>query len=313
MNVEIINVFLFFNTKNSLNLTKIILVRFMKTKYLTILSGNPRGGEKTWESLYKNVLDNLNSDLAICTGDKWLSKQSFLGVAKYQWIFNEPKNWENYYENNFSGSWKEYFLKGENTGLFSSGLIHFALKDIILKNYIHDVLNYDFIIFSRFDQFYITKQNYIETQDIWVPEGEDYFGLCDRHAVVPKQYIRDYLNICEYVNSDEALNTYDPHLNCEVAYFNFLKSYDLHKKIKRYKRTQFTSALRGDFTNWRVPKYKIYFFNKLMIKYPDEFISSFESLKSKKIILLSKYFPLYINYTYLKLRRFFGKLKLKGK
>tara|TARA_B110000008_G_scaffold195924_1_gene194481 strand:- start:69 stop:203 length:135 start_codon:yes stop_codon:yes gene_type:complete len=35
-------------------------------KYLTVLAGNPRGGEHTWESLYKYVIDHLDSDLAIC-------------------------------------------------------------------------------------------------------------------------------------------------------------------------------------------------------------------------------------------------------
>ena len=39
-------------------------------KYLTILTGSPRGGEETWESLYKNVLEPLDSDLAILTGSK---------------------------------------------------------------------------------------------------------------------------------------------------------------------------------------------------------------------------------------------------
>jgi len=105
----------------------------VNTKYLTILSGNPRGGEATWNSLYKNVLEPLNSDLAICTGSKWIINQSFLKVAKFKWIFEEPSNWEQYYESNFDGKWKEYFFKGIDTGLYSSGMIHFALKDIILK------------------------------------------------------------------------------------------------------------------------------------------------------------------------------------
>jgi hypothetical protein len=34
--------------------------------YLVVLAGSPRGGEKTWESLYKYVLNPLNADLAIC-------------------------------------------------------------------------------------------------------------------------------------------------------------------------------------------------------------------------------------------------------
>ena len=40
--------------------------------YLVVLAGSPRGGEKTWESLYKYVLNPLNADLAICWSDKLL-------------------------------------------------------------------------------------------------------------------------------------------------------------------------------------------------------------------------------------------------
>lgn len=283
----------------------------VNTKYLTILSGNPRGGEATWNSLYKNVLEPLNSDLAICTGNKWIINQSFLKVAKFKWIFEEPSNWEQYYESNFDGKWKEYFFKGIDTGLYSSGMIHFALKDIILKNYIEDILNYDVIIFSRFDQFYLTEQKKFDTNYIHIPSGEDYFGICDRHAIVPKKYIIDFLKICEFVNSDQALDYNDNHLNCEVTFKNQLDSFGLLNKVKRFNRTQFTSALNSDFTNWRVPKYKLYFFNKLMIKYPDEFIQSFKNINIfKKInLILNKNIFLYFNYLYIQLRIYLGKLK----
>ena len=35
------------------------------SKYLIILAGSPRGGEQTYNSLYKNVLNNLSADLAV--------------------------------------------------------------------------------------------------------------------------------------------------------------------------------------------------------------------------------------------------------
>ena len=54
-------------------------------KYLTVLAGNPRGGEHTWKSLYKYVIDHLDSDLAICTGDIWVSENSLFEKADYKW------------------------------------------------------------------------------------------------------------------------------------------------------------------------------------------------------------------------------------
>ena len=47
----------------------------MDRKYLVILAGSPRGGEKTWESLYRYVIKPLDADLAICCG-KNISKDS---------------------------------------------------------------------------------------------------------------------------------------------------------------------------------------------------------------------------------------------
>ena len=47
--------------------------------------------------------------------------------------------------------------------------------------------------------------------------------------------------------------------------------------MERFKRKSFTSALLNEPTNWRVPSYKIFLSNNLMIKYPDEFM---EALKN---------------------------------
>ena len=61
--------------------------------YLVVLTGSPRGGEVTWNYLYKNVLDVLDADLALCTTDKFLEnnslfqKQNLNGYLKSMMIF----------------------------------------------------------------------------------------------------------------------------------------------------------------------------------------------------------------------------------
>ncbi len=283
----------------------------MSTKYLTVLAGSPRGGELTWQSLYRNVLNPLNSDLAICTGNKWLDSQSFIKRANYLWNFEEPEDWFQYYRENFQGNWEEYFNLGKNTGLYNSGSIHFALKDIVLRNHLKVLMEYDTIIYTRFDQFYIDEHPHLDNSNIWIPEGEDYFGICDRHSVVPTHKIEEFLDICSYINKPEALNVDSDYLNCEVSLKNFLDSNNLSTLVKRYKRTQFTSALKTDLTNWRVPKYTIYFHSGLMIKYPDEFIASEKNyLKENgffKTFINQK--TIFINYIYLAIRRYLGEVK----
>jgi hypothetical protein len=278
-------------------------------KTLTILAGHPRGGEATWSTLYENVLTPLDSDLAICTGSKWLNEQSFLDKAQYQWIIEEPKNWFDYYEKHFNGSWREYFEQGLDTGLYNSGSIHFAIKDIILKNHINDIKNYTQIIYTRFDQFYTYEHPKLDNKRIWIPKGEDYFGICDRHAVVPVDDIEKYLDICSFIDSKSAINSDIEYLNCEVAYKEQLIFNGLSNKVARFDRLQFTSAKKGDKTNWRIPKYKVFLYSGLQLKYPQEFIDSIGNyLKNHSSLnALINLKSLFVYFLYLQLRRKLGK------
>ncbi len=280
-------------------------------KYLTILSGHPRGGEKTWNSLYRNVIEPLNSDLAVLTGNKWVSNQSFVKKSKYKWFFDEPDDWFSYYEERYHGNWKEYFELGKNTGLYNSGSIHFALKDILLNNYLNEIKAYEQIIFTRFDQFYINKHPDLNNKFIWIPEGEDYFGICDRHAVVPSEHIKKYLDIVDYINSEKSIETKDELLNCEVTYKNQLIQNELLSIVKRFKRSQFTVSIKGDKNNWRIPKYKIYLFGGIFLKYPDEFLDSINNLRKheKLRLFLSKNLQIVSYYFYLLLRKKLGTFK----
>ena len=281
-------------------------------KYLIILAGSPRGGEKTYSSLYKYVKNHLNADLAVCsTKDMFDERISLFQSPDYLWLLKDYDNFFDYFNENFDGSWKEYFELGKGTGLYESGSIHFIFKDFIFKNYLNILENYDFIIYSRFDQYYLDFHIYGDENRILIPEGEDYYGICDRHAIIPKKYISKFLKICEYINLKESLEVNTEYLNCETSFLNHLKHEGLLPFVERYPRTQFTSALSKDKTNWRIPIYKIYFFNKLMIKYPDEYIDSFKNLIRKTNIFKLIYFKkiLFLNYLYLETRRFFGRLK----
>ena len=281
-------------------------------KYLIILAGSPRGGEKTYSSLYKYVKNHLNADLALCTTEDMYDESiSLFQSPDYLWLLKDYDNFFDYFNENFDGSWKEYFELGKGTGLYESGSIHFIFKDFILKNYLNILENYDFIIYSRFDQYYLDFHINGDKNKILIPEGEDYYGICDRHAVIPKEYISKFLKICEYINLDKSLEVNTEYLNCETSFLNHLKHEGLLSFVERYPRTQFTSALSKDKTNWRIPIYKIYFFDKLMIKYPDEYIDSFKNLIRKTNIFKLIYLQniLFLNYLYLETRRFLGRLK----
>jgi hypothetical protein len=247
-------------------------------KYLVLLSGCPRGGERTWASMYKYVLEPLNADLALLCSDKWNLNISLYEKAKYRWVYPEYNNYQEYYQINFDHRWKEYFYLGEKTGLLTSGLIHFAIKDIALKRHIGEIEKYDFLIYTRFDQFYTDYTPSGVMDQILIPEGEDYGGVCDRHAIIPRQYCRKYLSLCEFVDSDEAFNYDSYKINSEQAFKNHLSSEGLLEKIVRYKRNQFIANLKGEPTNWRAAKLRLHGIQNLMVKYPREFFGATNNL-----------------------------------
>ena len=55
----------------------------MSEKTLIVLIGNARGGEKTWETLYNNLVDVYNADLLLCFGRTNNTNNSLYKKAKY--------------------------------------------------------------------------------------------------------------------------------------------------------------------------------------------------------------------------------------
>ena len=281
--------------------------------YLIILSGLPRGGNQTWNSIIRNVVKPLDADLAICTG-KQIDKSSVLYKnAKYKWLFDEYDDWFNYYEENFDGYWKEVFDIGYNTGLYNSGSVHFAIKDIVKKNYLSQIKKYDFLIYSRFDQFFVMNHPKFNDGNIWIPEGENYTGICDRHVLLPTMFAEDYLDICNFIDNKILDYEIPEYLNCEAVYKMHLKDIGIYKYIKRHDRFQFTTAKKTDFTRWRIPEYKLFLYNDINLKYPNELLQSVETLikRNKVLSLLTTNCREFLNFLYLRLRISLGKIKRK--
>ena len=278
----------------------------MEDKTLVILSGSPRGGPDTWNTLFKYVINPLNADLALCTTKDFVSNNILFKESKYQWIMENFNNFEEYYEQNYKGNWKNYFNKGKGTGLYESGIIHFALKDFVYKNYLHEINKYDFIIHTRFDQFYTENHPKFTKNKLQIQLGENYGGICDRHAAFDSKFAKKFFSIVEYINMENSINELPQYPNCESVYLKHLEWTGLVSKVKRIRRFSFTSALKGENTNWRVPKYKILLRKDLMIKYPDEFIDSYKNLLQQRgVFYFLRYcYPNNITFIYLQLRYF---------
>jgi len=289
-------------------------------KYLIVITGSPRGGNKTWESMIENVKKPLNADLALCYGSQFKLPKYLEVNVDYDWPFEEPDNWRDYYSKNFNGSWEKFLMLGSDRGMAGgidnnsgSGAIVSGLKDVVLNNYSDILQKYEYIIHTRFDQFYVDTHPEYEGEDIWIPEGENYYGVCDRHAIFPSKYINEYFGVCKFIDNKEVFNNPPQVVNPESVFLNNLIFNNLEKKIVRIPRFQFTSSSKTDTTRWRKAIFKIYFFNDLLIKYPDEFIDSVYNFYSKNGLFntITKIPILFFNYIYLVTRRKIGSIKSK--
>ena len=142
-------------------------------------------------------MEPLDADLAICTENNIDKSTNLYSMADYLWLFDEKDDWISYYKNNYSDNAIKVFKQGR--ALDYGNLVLFALKDIVLKNYLDILKKYNYIIYSRFDQFYTDIHPSFSGEFIWIPKGDDYFGINDRHAIVNSKFIKDYLG---YVNID---------------------------------------------------------------------------------------------------------------
>ena len=77
------------------------------------------------------------------TGSKWLNSQSFLSIAKHQWITKSQMIGLHIMKIIFNQIIGKRTEKDKTTGLYNSGSIHFALKDILLKKHLHELQAYN--------------------------------------------------------------------------------------------------------------------------------------------------------------------------
>jgi hypothetical protein len=296
-------------------------------KNLVVIIGNHRGGEETWHTMYKYLLQPLDADLALA--DNTFDDNSLCKKAKFLWKINLnredlSKSLKNYYEDNFKGQqWYDFFsyhkglsLSGFNPDPIRSrrgaGDLLFALRHFVLKNFLNNIVDYDWIILTRSDYYYInfhTDVTELDKKFVYVLPDETYGGVCDRHTIFHSSIANQVLGIAEFLadikNKDLLFRKYifqkHKYLNVERA----LKLYFDSKKLelKAIRRCQFTVALASDTTFWKKASILLPGRSNLYLKYEYEYVNAYENLKLQVIFekIFSKY--IYVYYTGYKLIR----------
>lgn len=254
-------------------------------KTLVIVIGNARGGEKTWKTMYKNLLSPYKADLAVCFGHKEDKSESLYKKAKYIWEIPEYEEWADYYVENFgeNGIWKRTFEMGIGNGFSGlygtrgSSAILFVFRHWLLKNKKDTILKYDRIIITRSDFYYYKKHPILTNDHFWIPIGEGYGGITDRHHIFPSSDVDEVFGIIEnYINTDLVLEDFhhiQDTLNIEQCYMKYFKRIGYLKKVKEFERVQFTVRTKEDTTRWYTGDgdYLVPGHTDLYLKYGHEF------------------------------------------
>ena len=234
----------------------------INTKTLVILLGTARGGEETWNTMYKNLIEPYSADLALLFGKNSDKSSSLYKKAKFIWEINEYSDWWDYFKKYFSNRLYDIFKKNEIEGLGGginnfrgSGAIIFAFRHFLKNNFKNELIKYDRIILTRSDFYYIDCHPLLKNDLFYIVEGERYGGLTDRHHIFPTSMIDDVLGINEFLDDK---NNYkyllSKNLNPERALYEFYKHNKLIKKIKYCKRVQFTVSKKNESKRWSYTK-----------------------------------------------------------
>lgn len=188
-----------------------------KERVLVTVLGQVRGHQLTWANFKANVLDTLGADLAVCIGtdQRFDPANPFYANARHRWSIAEFSDYAEGFEQarvalGGDGDWRALLavrnqwlggIRGENAHP-GSGSIQIFFRWFLLHNILKDGLlaHYDRFVITRSDFFYYCPHPPIDLLDrdaLWIPDGEDYGGLTDRHLVVSADDLAASLGLIE--------------------------------------------------------------------------------------------------------------------
>lgn len=273
-----------------------------KERTLVILFGEYRGNDSSWKTMVDNLIKPYDADLALCIGEKEESLPQLnplTEIAKYNWTFKEPKKWYNYVETFYEESiikwWKDNFRYGLKGGGSTRGIIPIIFQHYIYYNYLHVINEYDRIIVTRPDMYFVSPYPVLSNDHVWIPNGEDHGGLYDRLIIFPSKYAKECLTLLDFMNT-ESMNVLLKSMyknnnksicyirnerpieigqfNSEIYHKIFYEWNKIFYKIRRSPLLNFLIAVEGDTTKTPGGIGNLKFKDGLIIRYRNEYIDA---------------------------------------
>jgi hypothetical protein len=250
----------------------------------------------------RRVLDELGADLALALAidDKYDYSNKYWQYAKYRWTapdfddygeaFDWVQSWLCRQRNVSSPNWRMLLqMKGIWQGGIrtndpqptKSAVLPFC-RWILLNGLRQDK------ILDRYDRFVITRSDFVwscphpplsilDRDLIWVPNGEEWGGLPDRHLIASRENVVTCLNMLEDMllqpeSFYEELRQ-RPATNNEQFFLRHLERKGLIDKVRRFPYVMYTARDKKDYSPTFSPgRYEPTVGH--FVKYPGEFASA---------------------------------------
>ncbi|MGZ5321383.1 MAG: hypothetical protein ACXWFN_07985 [Solirubrobacterales bacterium] len=176
-------------------------------RVLVALIGETRATELTADSFRSNLLDPLGADLALCVraGEE---PNPLYEWASHVWTLEEPADWGALYDAAAGSSdWRVLLEVGHHLFGGIDDANHPQVGKVALLHYYRRLLwksieragiagDYDWIVLTRSDFMWPVQHphvRHLSTRRLYVLDGEQYGGVCDRHFVIPRRYFKPVL------------------------------------------------------------------------------------------------------------------------
>ena len=252
---------------------------------LVVLMGSARGGENTWQTLYDRLLEPNGADLALLLGATAAKAGvSLYARAKYIWEVRDFADWSDALDSmGGDGTWRAIarnntksheMVFGGAAGLHGNGVIVPYLKWVFARKIDEYRLleRYDRFVITRTDQFYTCNVDLAiyPLEYVWVPDAQDYGGICDRWIVAPRALVKATLDIIEPVVLAPK-KYWDFKGNPEALVKLRYEENGVWDQIRRFGRRMFTAATPGDHTRWKRIVGCVFHPYNVCLKYKEEF------------------------------------------
>lgn len=273
-------------------------------KTLACILAQTRAWELTYKSFEEFVLKPHGADLCLCVSQKdSLIGNPFYRQAKYFFTYHEPDDYMEAFEHarfieNAPKQWvsilrlKDQLFGGiinpDNQHPGSAGILIFYRWLLLHNLKLHQLISqYDWFIITRSDHLYEFHAglDLNNRQNIYIPEGEDYGGITDRHIVVSRDFVETVLDLMSPILHDHQ-NLYNTMKHNEKwnleQYIKFIFDIrNITSNIVRFPRNMYTVRGLNDSTRWEkgrfVPSKNYY------IKYINEFYATQRNKIEEKV------------------------------